>query len=212
MLLADREYAEREKVQREQIGYCLKGRIDYTPFLEILDKLVIAMEEKRICIVRYKPPAKEISEHRLAVSRIIAMNNALYVLGASVSESMEEITKLTYLAVHRVKEITLTDKKWRFSMADVELRLFGLPWHDPRLFRIKFSSRGAAQYVRERVWSELQKISELPDGGIVLEMVSRSEPEVIAWIRSFGEDAQLLSVENAEILAGKISLNGDGHV
>lgn len=195
MLMADQEYAVREKVQKEQFGYCAKGRVDYSPYLEILDRLVLAMEEKRICIIHYKSPSGKIREHRVAVNRIIAMNNALYVLGASVSENMEEITKLTYLAVHRIKEITLTDKKWDFVIPDVDLSLFGLPWHEPRLFRIKFNSGRAAQYVRERKWSEQQNIQDLPEGGIVLEMISRSEPEVLAWIRSFGSDAQLLAME-----------------
>lgn len=201
MLLADQEYAEREKAQKEQIGYCAKGRIDYTPFLEILDKLALAMAEKRICIISYKSPTKEIREHRLAVNRIVAMNNALYVLGASVADNMEEITKLTYLAVHRIREIALTDRTWHFAIPDVDLSLFGLPWHEPMLFRIKFKSRRAAQYVRERIWSKRQKILELPDGGIILDMVSRSEPEVMAWVRGFGGEAELLAVENVDMQA-----------
>lgn len=197
MLMADQEYAVREKVQKEQFAYCAKGRVDYSPYFEILDRLVQAMEERRICLVHYKSPSSKIREHRIAVNRIIAMNNALYVLGASVSENMEEITKLTYLAVHRIKEITLTDRKWDFVMPDVDLSLFGLPWHEPRLFRIKFNSGRAAQYVRERQWSERQNIQDLPGGGIVLELISRSEPEVLAWVRSFGSDAQLLAMEKA---------------
>ena len=36
------------------------------------------------------------------------------------------------------------------------------------------------------------KTEELEDGGVLLELTTRSEPEVMAWVRSFGEEATLL--------------------
>lgn len=194
VLMADQEYTNREKAQKEQIGYCAKGWIDYTPFFGILEKLVLAMDEKRISIVQYRPLGKkENREYRLAANKIISMNNALYVLGALVSSNMKERGKLVSLAVHRIKDVTLTDKTWYFSIPEEDLGLFGLPWHEPKIFKIRFKTERAVQYVKERIWSDKQKFLEQPDGSLILEMESRSEPEVVAWVRSFGDDAEILS-------------------
>ena len=193
MLMADREFAEREKLQKRWISCCAKGWIDYTPYFGFLDKLTQAMEEKLICLVRYRSLAnRTIKEHCFAPSRIIAMNNALYALGAVLTADFTEIRFMTNFAVHRIRDVILTDKKWNFQFQDEDMSTFGLPWHEPRKFRIRFNAGRVAEYVSERRWSGKQKIRKQPDGSIVLEMVSRSEPEVRAWVRSFGGEAELL--------------------
>ncbi|MBO4300622.1 MAG: WYL domain-containing protein, partial [Desulfovibrio sp.] len=50
----------------------------------------------------------------------------------------------------------------------------------------------AADYVRERIWAESQKMEDTEDGGVLLEITTRSEPELMAWVRSFGDKAILL--------------------
>lgn len=193
MLMADREFAEREKLQKRWISCCAKGWIDYTPYFGFLDKLTQAMEEKLICLVHYRSLAnRTIKEHCFAPSRIIAMNNALYALGAVLTADFTEIRFMTNFAVHRIRDVILTDKKWNFQFQDEDMSTFGLPWHEPRKFRIRFNAGRVAEYVSERRWSGKQKIRKQPDGSIVLEMVSRSEPEVRAWVRSFGGEAELL--------------------
>lgn len=193
MLMADQDYAERERVQKKHVGYCAKGWIDYTPYFEFLEKLVEAIDKKIICLVLYKASINKPSkEHRFAPNRIVSMNNALYALGVDVTDDFKGVRHLTNLAIHRIKDITLTERKVGFPIPEADLGLFGLPWHEPRVFRIHFTSEKAIQYVRERIWSDKQKMKRQKDGSLILEMVSRSEPEVVAWVRSFGEDAELL--------------------
>lgn len=197
MLMADQEYAEREKVQKKHVGYISKGWIDYTPYFGFLEKLVTAMDEHRICLVRYKSLSSRTSkEHRFAPDRIVAMNNALYAIGAGVTQDFKQIRFLLNLAIHRIREVTLTDRTWKFDIPQENIGMFGLPWHEPRNFRIRFSAGRCATYIRERIWSEKQKMKKQPDGSLILEMESRSAPEVEAWVRSFGEDAQLLEQED----------------
>ncbi len=193
MLIADQGFAEREKAQKQQCAFFSKGRIDYSPHFEHIERLVLAMEGKRICLVRYKAAGKsKAKEHRFAVSRIVSMNNALYALGAGVTEDFKEIRHLTNLAIHRIHDVTLTDKLILFDIPESDPGMFGLPWHEPRTFRIRFVPGKAADYVRERIWADQQKLEELEDGGVLLELTTRSEPEVMAWVRSFGEEATLL--------------------
>ena len=85
-------------------------------------------------------------------------------------------------------DIALKD---RYSRDDDEHGGFGLPWHEPRTFRIRVSPN-AADYVRERIWATNQQIEDCEDGGLILTLATRSEPELRAWVRSFGDAAVLL--------------------
>ena len=54
-----------------------------------------------------------------------------------------------------------------------------------------FKAGEAADYVSERIWSDSQKIEKQDDGSVVLQITTSSEPELMAWVRSFGEEASL---------------------
>ena len=62
--------------------------------------------------------------------------------------------------------------------------------HSPRNLGKKSKS---ADYVRERVWARQQRLEECPDGSLILEITTTSEPELMSFVRSFGEEATLLS-------------------
>ena len=111
LLMADTAYAEREKVQKPQLVFHSKGLIDYSPHFAHLESLVKATEEKRICLARYKAAgSKESKEHRFAPHRMVSMSNALYDLGASVADDFRSFRHFLNLAVHRIEDVTLTDK------------------------------------------------------------------------------------------------------
>lgn len=46
--------------------------------------------------------------------------------------------------------------------------------------------------MRERIWATNQQIEDCEDGGLILTLTTRSEPELRAWVRSFGDAAVLL--------------------
>ena len=193
MLMADRDFACRETAQEQQFAFFSKGRIDYTPYFRAIETLMKAAEERRICLLRYRAGGRaESKEYRFAPGRIVAMNGALYILGAGVTEDFRAIHRLTNLAVHRILDVTLTERRFTFTLPDASTETFGLPWHEPRTFRIRFTPGKASDYVRERIWAEEQRLEELDDGGALLEITTRSEPELLAWVRSFGEDAALV--------------------
>lgn len=176
-----------------KLSFYAKGRIDYTPYYEAINTLLRAAEERRICAVHYKANSRNgVKEHQFAPGRIVSMNNALYVLGAGVKEYNNEIRHLTNLAVHRIEKVHLTDHRFSFDLPDCSSNTFGLPWHEPRTYRIHFSS-SVSDYIRERTWADEQRMEDAEDGGVVLEITTRSEPELMAWVRSFGEEAELLA-------------------
>lgn len=194
ILMADKDFAVRKDVQQQQFAFFSKGRIDYTPFHKIIEKLVDAKESRLICLVRYKSASEnKVKEHRFVPSQLVAMNNTLYVFGTTLTEDFKELKHLISLAIHRIEDITLTERKSEFEIPKSSPNSFGLPWHEPRTFRIQFEQGNVANYVRERIWAEQQKIEELENGEIILEITTTSEPELMAWVLSFGDKARCLS-------------------
>jgi hypothetical protein len=184
-------------VDKNKTGHLMffnKGRIDYGPHQETITKLMNAQEKKRVCRVKYKASGKfteEPKEHLFAVGRIIALNNALYVLGASLNDD-HSFKFWTNLAVHRIQSVEPANKEYNFKIPDPDPNTFGFPYHEPKTFRIHFHPGKPADYVRERVWAEEQRIEELDDGGLFLTIATRSEQELMAWVRSFGEHCEVV--------------------
>lgn len=50
----------------------------------------------------------------------------------------------------------------------------------------------SAAYVAERIWSPDQKIIKKGKNKIILKFTASSEPELISWLLSFGEEAILI--------------------
>jgi hypothetical protein len=119
------------------------------------------------------------------------MNNALYILGATLVQKTREIKHYNNFAIHRIAGVVLTDVKFDIAMPEIGPNTFGLPWHEPKTFRIRFAPGKASDYVRERIWADHQKLLEMDNGGIILELTTRSEPELMSWVKSFGLEATL---------------------
>ena len=88
--------------------------------------------------------------------------------------------------------VSLMNRRYQGNFPEVECATFGLPWHEPKEFRIHFKAGKAADYVSERIWADKQKIEMQDDGSIILHITTRSEPELLAWVRSFGSEAELI--------------------
>ncbi len=190
-LMADPDYARRDDAQRPQIGFKPKGYIDYTGHYKHIESLIDAARKRHICLIDYKAGSrKELKTYFYAPGRIITMNGALYVCGHKVSKGLAEKERATTFAIHRIKDVTQTDKTFDFDATIDDHGSFGMKWHEPKRFRIIFDEK-VADYVRERIWSEDQTIEEREDGGIVLELTTVSEKELMAWVWSFGDLAKI---------------------
>ena len=194
VLMADQGYAGRDKAQRQQFSFFSKGKIDYTPHFEHIEKLLQAAEERQVCLVRYKAIGKtESREHRFVPVRLVSMNGALYVLGGTLTDDFTRVHHLINLAIHRIHDVTLIERHFHLDAPDASPDAFGLPWHEPKSFTIQFKPGKAAEYVRERIWADEQTLEEAEDGGTILHITTRSEPELMAWVRSFGGEAECLT-------------------
>jgi predicted DNA-binding transcriptional regulator YafY len=198
----------------ERLGYSLfKGRIDYTPFEDILRELVTALRERRVCVVRYKRSlSAEEREFAYAPGQLTVFHEALYVNGWVVSAAGRVLPRHdshTTLAVHRLQAVRLTRRNGARlpEIGEPSAEAFGMMEEKPFRATIRFSAE-AATYVAEREWSAGQKIVRHKDGKLTLTMNARSREELLAWILGFGGAAEVLSpawlrvktAEQAEIL------------
>jgi len=181
------------------LGVRGKGFIDYSTRQEELSKLLEAAKKNRICRVLYKKSEEhEEREHVFLPGRIIAHHEALYVEGWAVTETAPyEVRYPMTLAMHRIQGVTtmgqMVGAKPTLPHQDAP-KGFGVM--DNQRFRavIEFTAR-AAQYVRERIWSEDQMLVELSSGRLRLEFTAGDLDEVAAWVLSFGKEAIVAAPE-----------------
>ena len=98
------------------------------------------------------------------------------------------------LAVHRITEVEVTDRKFeRPKSYDFNARFnedFGVIKDES--FEVTAEFRNwAATYVSERIWCPGQEIIRRKNGSIRMKFKASSEVEVISWVLSFQNDCTL---------------------
>lgn len=184
MLLADQEENSLDKTEQQNFKFYPKGRIDYSPHMQTIEDLSLAIERKYICEIKYRTPGHDSRVHLFVPAKIAVLNGGLYALGATFHDDRKTQNYLTTLAVHRIESLTLTQNTVDYEFPPYSASEFGLPWHEPRTFSV-IVEPSAAEYVRERIWADKQNITELEDGSIRLEITTRSEKELRAWVGGF---------------------------
>lgn len=186
-----------QAVAKSHVGFRNKGVIDYTPHLATIATLRQAIEKRQICTVLYRANGKsEPRSHRYAPGQLLSMNGTLYVQGYGLAEGSLLKERPTVFSIHRIAEVALAGEYFRFNAADAEAHKFGLSWHEPKRFRVRIAPE-AADYVRDRIWSDDQTIEEQDGGGIILDVTTTSEKELNAWVMSFGPLASIGSIQNS---------------
>jgi hypothetical protein len=194
-LMVTEENSVVDQKRSKQLIFFNKGYIDYNPFREIIERLLYAQENRVICTIKYKASGRfleDTREHIFAPGKLISLSNALYVVGASLKED-NTFKYWTNLAIHRVMQLSLTDSMFNFEIPLPDPNTFGFPFHAPKTFRIRFRPGSPADYVRERIWAEEQSMTEEKDGALILTITTRSELELMSWVRSFGEECEILN-------------------
>ena len=176
------------------------GHIDYTPHQATLRTLIEAMEQQRVCEIRYRgllaPRAKV---HRVKPLKIFSYRDTVYLHTRRARQPHEKWQEPAYhplLAVHRIEQVTLTDQLFRLPKGydfdrDVQAG-FGVWQNEPFAVSVAFTG-WAAEYVAERRWSTDQRIEVDAAGTVVVRLTARGRPEVMSWVMSFGAHARLLA-------------------
>ncbi|MCX6224649.1 MAG: WYL domain-containing protein, partial [Bacteroidia bacterium] len=132
--------------------------------------------------------------------KLFSYHDAVYLHAQKAKEPGKPYRAPKYdplLAVHRMKSVDMTDVKFQPDKFDFEKTFnqqFGLI--KDKAFEVEAAFTGwSAAYVSERIWSPDQKIIKKGKNKIILKFISSSEPELISWLLSFGEEARLLKPE-----------------
>lgn len=177
-----------------------KGVIDYTPHQTTIETLMQAIREGLTCRLRYQPAGKPEGRRHFAPLKLLAYREALYVLGFKLEKKGPPGPEhARTLAVHRIRSVELLDQALPENLPDTaEPGLFGFKMSETFRVKVKFEPC-VADYVSERRWSEDQKLIRQKNGKVVLEFSAQSEPEVVSWILSFGNAAELVAPKSLRL-------------
>jgi predicted DNA-binding transcriptional regulator YafY len=135
---------------------------------------------------------------------LIFHRGGLYLLGFAHNRR-----GLRTFAVERLTRVEV--EKERFEMPEnfrPEERFrnaFGIVDETAMRVRVRFSPT-VAHAVRDRIWHPSQRIEPLPDGGVVISFNAGGKMEILSWLLSFGEHAELLApADLRDEVAGKIT-------
>ncbi|MDR2050291.1 MAG: WYL domain-containing protein [Deltaproteobacteria bacterium] len=177
------------------------GRIDYTPFQSRMETLLRAISSRTVCAVEYREveykfPGRGLQRYEFVPMRLTAEDEALNAEGWLVKDKGKPETRhpLT-LAIHRISSCAPTSRVLEYCPPLPEHQgAFGLVGHEAFPVRVVFDEVFSG-YIQERIWSEEQEIVALPDGGVELRFQAADSNELIGWLFSFGNGAELLEPE-----------------
>jgi predicted DNA-binding transcriptional regulator YafY len=183
----------------QNFGSFRSGSIDYTPHQHTIRALIEAMENRKICKVTYKSiMASRAKTLYIKPLKIFSHKDSVYVhacLARKPGKPYKEPEFDPLLAIHRIKKVELTDRKFEFPKNyDFEKTFkqnFGVIKEDAFQVEVEFTG-WAAKYVAERIWSPDQKIHK-KNGATKLTFSASSEPELVSWVLSFGGEAKLIA-------------------
>jgi predicted DNA-binding transcriptional regulator YafY len=184
----------------DHFGAMRFGTIDYSPHQESMRTLIEAMQKKKVCVVSYQAiMGDDPKELHIKPLKMFSHKDTVYLNARLAKKPGEPYVEPEFdplLAIHRMKSVTMTERNFEFP-ADYNFeksfnRQFGVMKEDAFTVEAVFSG-WSARYVAERIWSPDQIIESTNDDKIKLTFTASSKPEVISWILSYGEEAELLS-------------------
>lgn len=190
------EYDGRNEAMRSLAGARPKGVVDYSKLQVQVDAIMKALRERRICEVAYHSPERDKPKVlNVAPYQLLAYREGMYVR-CRMEKALSDPKKYydPTLALHRMKSVTLTDRKFKaipVEPGDTGVEGFGLNRGESFTVVVDVIPK-AAMYVRERIWSPDQKITAKKDGGLRLKFTANSRVEVLNWVLSFGGEATLV--------------------
>jgi len=187
------------------------GASDYRKRGDIIDRLMIAIEDRKIALIVYQSmQATEPVEQEIYPLGMVYHRGSLYLI--AWSSRRKEVR--TY-KVDRIDDVDLQNFQYQvpegFSLQDWLEKSFGVFRSGSELLqtiRVHFT-RDVARYVRESNWHPSQKLEPQNDGSVIAEFQLPDTAEIKRWIMSFGRAAKVLAPDDltAEIRDDLMQLN-----
>ncbi|MGA2224719.1 MAG: WYL domain-containing protein [Syntrophobacteraceae bacterium] len=170
---------------------CPKCSKDYSGKEHVIDACTEAMLQRKTCYVKYDSFADdEMKNFKIDPLCFFENNGGLYLFVNATT-----FDEIRTLAVERIQAITPTDSAFDPPKDFDPKALLGPGFYivyDDSLYVKIWISADQARYVKERVWTKGQVITDQPDGSIILEMTTSGWWHVKKWVLSLGAEAKVL--------------------
>ena len=199
LLKSQAHLPEKQRVDSRHFASFIPGSIDYTSHHQTIRRLIKAMDEKKICKITYKRiMADRAKTFFIKPLKIFSQKDTIYLharMARYPGKPYKEPDVDPLLAIHRIKNLELTERSFEFPKNyDFEKffnQNFGVIKEE--VFKVEMEFTGyATEYVAERIWSPDQELIKKKDGTAKLKFSASSEPELISWVLSFGDEAKVI--------------------
>lgn len=169
------------------------GVTDYGPHAEILDRLMIAIEERRVVFIAYRSlRATEPVTYDVHPYRLLRHQGTLYLIGYKPLDDAVRTWRVDRIEQADVERMPFTVP----ADLDLDARLAGslgiYEGHDDVAVTIRFRPP-AARFVQEKKWHSSQRLSPQRDGSLIAELRLSSTAELKPWLLGFGPAAEVLA-------------------
>jgi predicted DNA-binding transcriptional regulator YafY len=159
--------------------------------IEIMNDALI--NKKVIEIVYYTMSRKTSQQRKVAPYKVWFHDGGFYLIGHCKWRDGIRI-----FAVDRIKKIHLTDETFEvpeeFDVDTFMRGSFGVFHGKPEKVKVLFSA-DIAEYIKEKIWHESQKLHDTPDGSVLFEADIACTKEFKAWVFQWGAKAIVLEPE-----------------
>jgi predicted DNA-binding transcriptional regulator YafY len=179
-------------------------RKDYRGKERIIEDILRAVRERKVCPVRYHSfSAGTVKTYPVHPLSLLEHRGGLYLIAL-----VPRYGDIRILAVERIETLELTRETFTmpkdYNPGKLLDGALDLNLGDPVPVRLRVSA-GQAPYIRERRWAADQAIEESSDGSVVLSFTASGAWDLKRWVLSMGAEARLLEPEwLAEEIRGEI--------
>ena len=152
------------------------------------------INHQRIKIKYYSQHRNEITDRDIDPYAIRNQHGNWYLIGLCHLRN-----EVRVFALNRILTIEITkvdfDKPSSFSIEDYLKDSFGI-YRNEKTYHVKLKfSPYQARWIRERQWYKTQKLTEIKDGSLILEMDVEGLEEVKRWVMKYGAEVEVLDPE-----------------
>ena len=151
-------------------------------------------EEQQIHIKYYTQHRNEVTERTVDPYQIHSQHGNWYLVAHCHTRN-----EIRTFALNRMLSIELTDdyfdKPLDFSIDEFLKDSFSI-YRTEKTYHVKLKfTPYQARWIRERQWHKTQKLTELEDKGLILEMDVQGLDEVKRWVMQYGAEAEVVEPE-----------------
>lgn len=158
------------------------GLFDYAPFGVVINNLIDAIRQRKICqITYYNPYEQQEKSFPVEPVRMVYYNGGLYVI-----VYVRKYENYILLAVQRIRELKVTEERYprdqSFDPDEFWKGKFGVFSAEEQVeVRLRFSKE-VIHHIEGRLWHISQTSTPDDQGNLILTMKVGITPELVTWI------------------------------